>query len=113
MRRGVLLALLVALAAAGPARAADETTQELVNPQHTSSVPDSALQPPLKLRWQANLGHTRSNVVVSGGRVFYVRQPGTGPQLTALSTADGSVIWSQDGTQTSGLAIDGGKLFTI
>ncbi|HEX8087118.1 MAG TPA: PQQ-binding-like beta-propeller repeat protein [Solirubrobacteraceae bacterium] len=109
---GVLTAMAVMWGGA-VARAADETTQELVNPAHTSSVPDSPLEPPLKLRWQANLGHIRSNVVVSGGRVFYVRRPGTGNQLTALSTADGSILWSQDGSRVSGIAIDGGRLFTI
>jgi putative pyrroloquinoline-quinone binding quinoprotein len=113
MRRGGLLALILTLVGPGAAQAADETTQELVNAAHTSSVPDSPLQPPLRLRWQANLGHVRSNVVVSGGRAFYVRQPGTGAQLTALSTADGSVLWSQDGAGVAGLALDGGKLFVI
>ena len=43
------------LAGPGEARAADQTTQYRVDPQHSNAVPDSQLQPPLKLRWQANL----------------------------------------------------------
>jgi len=80
MRLGTLavVAALGLLAGPGAARAADQTTQYRVDPQHSNAVPDSPLQPPLKLRWQANLGGTASNVVVADGRVFYVRNPGTG-----------------------------------
>src|SRR3712207_1534105 len=92
---GVLAAIIALGGGASAALAADETTQYLLNTGHTSSVPDSPLQPPLKLRWRADLGTVASNVIVTGGRVFYVREPGTGTQLTALSTADGSQLWSQ------------------
>ncbi|MDQ3740546.1 MAG: PQQ-like beta-propeller repeat protein, partial [Actinomycetota bacterium] len=114
MRR--IAALLVVLAALAPlpaAQAADETTQYLANVGHTNSVPDSPLQPPLKLRWRADLGHVASNVLVTGGRVFYVREPGTGTQLTALGTADGSQLWSQPVTGGATLAADGGRLFVV
>ncbi|HEV2786922.1 MAG TPA: PQQ-binding-like beta-propeller repeat protein, partial [Solirubrobacteraceae bacterium] len=114
MRRLAVLLLLavLALAPAG-AQAADETTQYLMNTSHTSSVPDSPLQPPLKLRWRADLGSVASNVLATGGRIFYVREPGTGAQLTALSSADGSQLWSQPVTAGSTIAADGGKLFVV
>ena len=84
MRLGIFAAVAVLGLVDGPgsARAADETTQYRVGPEHGNSVPDSPLQPPLKLRWQANLGQLASNVVVAGGRVFYVRDPGTELQIT-------------------------------
>lgn len=111
------IAVLVVLAALGPlaasAAAIDETTSYLLNTAHTSSVPDSPLQPPLKRRWRAELGHVASNVIVTGGRVIYVRQPGTGLQLTALSTADGSTLWSQAAGSSTMLAADGGRLFVV
>ena len=103
----------------GPAvaRAADETTQYRVNPQHSNSVPDSPLQPPLRLRWQANLGQLASNVVVAGGRVFYVRHPGTELEITALRASDGAMLWSRTWMEKTwglnGLAFDGGRLFFV
>src|SRR5215216_6594290 len=97
MRLRSLAAVAVLGLVMGPAaaRAADETTQYRVNPQHANSVPDSPLQPPLRLRWQANLGQLASNVVVAGGRVFYVRHPGTELEITALAASDGALLWSR------------------
>jgi outer membrane protein assembly factor BamB len=119
MRVGTLAAAAVLGLLMGPvvARAADETTQYRVNPQHSNSVPDSPLQPPLKLRWQANLGRLASNVVVAGGRVFYVRHPGTGLEITGLRASDGAMLWSRTWVQRTfglnGLAFDGGRLFFV
>jgi hypothetical protein len=117
------LRILAAVAALGlviapsAARAADETTQYRVNPQHSNSLPDSALRPPLRLRWQANLGQLASNVVVAGGRVFYVRHPGTELQITALRASDGAMLWSRTWMEKTwglnGLAYDGGRLFFV
>ena len=119
MRLGTLaiVAALGLLAGPGAARAADQTTQYRVDPQHSNAVPDSPLQPPLKLRWQANLGGTASNVVVADGRVFYVRNPGTGLEITGLSASDGSLLWSRTWPAKTwglnGLAYDGGRLFWV
>jgi outer membrane protein assembly factor BamB len=119
MRLGILAAVAVLGLFMGPAvaRAADETTQYRVNPQHSNSVPDSPLQPPLRLRWQANLGQLASNVVVAGGRVFYVRHPGTDPEITALRASDGAMLWSRTWMAKTwglnGLAFDGGRLFWV
>jgi outer membrane protein assembly factor BamB len=119
MRLGILAAVAVLGLFMGPAvaRAADETTQYRVNPQHSNSVPDSPLQPPLRLRWQANLGQLASNVVVAGGRVFYVRHPGTAPEITALRASDGAMLWSRTWMAKTwglnGLAFDGGRLFWV
>ncbi len=114
-----LVLLLAGLLAAGPAAApaADETRNYLVDPTHSNAVPDSPLVPGLRLRWQANLGTPSSPVLVTGGRVLYVRQPGTGPKLTALDAASGRELWSQDLPSGShngyGLAADGGRLFVL
>jgi outer membrane protein assembly factor BamB len=119
MRLGSLatVAVLGLLMAPAVARAGDEWTQYLANSQHSGSVPDSPLQPPLRLRWQANLGHLASNVVVSGGRVFYVRQPGTGLEITALRATDGAVLWSRTWAARTfglnGLAAEGDRLFFV
>jgi outer membrane protein assembly factor BamB len=119
MRVGTLAAAAVLGLLMWPAvvRAADETTQYRVNPQHSNSVPDSPLQPPLKLRWQANLGQVASNVVVAGGRVFYVRHPGTELEITALRASDGAMLWSSTWMEKTwglnGLAVDGGRLFFV
>ena len=51
MRLGTLAADAVfAFAMAPGVHAADQTTQYRVNPQHSNAVPDSSLQPPLRLR---------------------------------------------------------------
>jgi len=119
MRLGTLAGVAVVGLVMGSAvaHAADETTQYRVNPQHGNSVPDSPLQPPLRLRWQANLGQLASNVVVAGDRVFYVRQPGTGLEITGLRASDGALLWSRTWVQktwgVNGLAYDGGRLFFV
>ncbi len=86
-----------------------------MNPAHTNAVPDSPLQPPLRLRWRADLGTAYSNTLVTGGRVFYVRDAGSGLQLTALDVADGHVLWSQEVAprETAYLAADAGRLFVL
>ena len=64
----------VALAAAGlaagvpSARAADETTNYRVSPQHDNALVGSTLRPPLRVRWEVALGLTSSNLIVAGGR---------------------------------------------
>jgi outer membrane protein assembly factor BamB len=112
-----VVAVLGLVIRSATACAADETTQYRVNPQHSNSVPDSPVAPPLRLRWQANLGELISNVVVAGGRVFYVRDPGTRPEITALRASDGAVLWSrtwmEDTWGLNGLAVDGGRLFWV
>lgn len=119
MRLGFLAAVAVLGLVVGPvgARAADETSQYRVDAQHSNSVSDSALQPPLRLRWQANLGQVISNVVVAGGRVFYVRNPGTEQEITALRASDGAMLWSRTWMAKTwglnGLAFDGGRLFWV
>jgi outer membrane protein assembly factor BamB len=64
-----------------------------------------------------HLGHLASNVVVAGGRVFYVRQPGTELEITALRASDGAVLWSRTWMEETwglnGLAVDGGRLFFV
>jgi outer membrane protein assembly factor BamB len=71
----------------------------------------------LRLRWQANLGQLASNVVVAGGRVFYVRHPGTELHITALRASDGAMLWTRTWLQKTwglnGLAYDGGRLFFV
>ena len=112
MRRVALAALLLALVP-GAARAADQTTHYLVDPQHTNGAPDSPVEPPLRMRWRADLGTPAGQVVVADGRVFYVREPGTGLQLTALDARDGHVLWSQETTYNQFLAYDAGRLYAI
>ena len=109
-------AVILAALAATPATAADETTGFLVDPQHSNAVAGSPLRPPLRLRWQANLGTPGSTVLVTGGRVTYVREPGTGPLLTSLDAATGRVLWEQkvvDGYSRVGLAADQGRLYVV
>ena len=117
VRTLAVVGVLGLLAGPAGARAADQTTQYRVDPQHSNAVPDSPLQPPLKLRWQANLGGVASNVVVAEGRVFYVRNPGTGLEITGLSASDGSLLWSRTWPAKTwglnGLAYDGGRLFWV
>jgi hypothetical protein len=119
MRLGMLAVAAVVGLTIGPAvaRAGDETTQYRVDAQHSNAVPDSSLRPPLRLLWQANLGHLASNVVVAGGRVFYVRDPGSELQITALRASDGAVLWSRTWMAKTwglnGLAFDGGRLFWV
>src|SRR5687767_908216 len=108
--RAALSALLLALVFACPAWAADETTHYRVDAQHSGGAPDSPVQPPLRMRWRADLGRLASNVVVAGNRVFYVRQPGTGLKLTALDVGSGAQLWSQDALPSTGLAYDQGRL---
>ena len=109
---GVLVAMAIIVAA--PARAADETRMYLVDPAHTNAVPDSPLVPPLKMRWQVNLGAPHFPVLVSGGRVFYVRNPGTGLYLSALDAATGAELWAKPLSGIPGpysIAVDGQRLY--
>jgi outer membrane protein assembly factor BamB len=119
MRLGILAVAAVLGLTIGPAaaRAADQTTPTRVDAQHSNAVPDSALRPPLRLRWQAKLGELVSNVVIAGGRVFYVRHPGTEPHITALRASDGALLWTRTWAArtlgSNGLAYDGGRLFFV
>jgi hypothetical protein len=85
----------VALATAGfavgchAARAADETTNYRVNALHDNAVAGSALRPPLRVRWQVAIGLTRSNLIVAGGRVFFINDDRVKAELTALDAATG------------------------
>src|SRR5436190_7473069 len=111
----------VALATAGialggqAARAADETTNYRVSPLHDNAVAGSTLRPPLRVRWQVALGLTRSNLIVAGGRVFFVNDDRVKAELTALDAATGQVLWSRSaGPGLSGgwaLAFEDGRVF--
>jgi outer membrane protein assembly factor BamB len=92
-RRALVLALLASLAAPAAAPAADETLTPRVDALRTGYVAGSPLEPPLRLRWQANLGQVASVPVVTAGKVVYVRNPGTGRSITALDAATGATAW--------------------
>ena len=115
--RAWAVALAAAAIAAGgaPAYAADETTNYRVNPAHDNAVAGSALRPPLRVRWQVAIGLTESNLIVAGGRVFFVNHDRVKAQLTALDAATGRVLWSRSaGPGGSGgwaLAYENGRVF--
>jgi outer membrane protein assembly factor BamB len=98
-----------------PARAADETVNYRVTLAHDNAVVGSTLRPPLRLRWQIAIGLTRSNLIVAGGRVFFVNDDRVKAQLTALDAATGRVLWSRSaGPGLTGgwaLAYEGGRVF--
>jgi outer membrane protein assembly factor BamB len=106
--------LAVAFAATAPARAADETPQYRVDPAHHNAVPDTALRPPLRVRWEADIGETPSNAVVAGGKVFVVGWDRVRATLYAFDGA-GQVVWtrelSTDVGDSWGLAYADGRLF--
>jgi outer membrane protein assembly factor BamB len=111
----------VALAAAGlaagvsSARAADETTNYRVGPQHDNALVGSTLRPPLRVRWEVAIGLTSSNLIVAGGRVFFVNNDRVKAELTALDAATGQVLWSRSAgpglTGPWALAYEGGRVF--
>ena len=113
--------MAVALAAAGlaaggtPARAADETTNYRVSLQHDNAVVGSTLRPPLRVRWEVAIGLTSSNLIVAGGRVFFVNNDRVTTELTALDAATGAVLWSRPAGPGFGggwaLAYEDGRVF--
>src|SRR3954454_6090410 len=102
-------------AVAMPAHAADQTTQARVDMARDNSIPDSALRPPLRFRWENDLGLARSNILVANGRVFLVAWDRIATRLFALDSATGAVAWAVslgvDGSPGWGLAYDGGRVF--
>ncbi|HYZ29416.1 MAG TPA: PQQ-binding-like beta-propeller repeat protein, partial [Thermoleophilaceae bacterium] len=110
----VVCVATVALAAAGSVRAADETPQFRVDPAHHNAIPDASLRPPLRVRWEADIGETASNVVVAGGKVFVAGWDRVRSTLYAFD-ANGQVTWakelSTDVGDTWGLAYGDGRLF--
>src|SRR5215208_6628022 len=86
------------------AGAADETTNYRVSPLHDNAVAGSTLRPPLRVRWQAAIGLTSSNLIVAGGRVFFVNNDRVKAELTALDAATGRVLWSR----SAGPGLSGG-----
>ena len=109
----LLAVLVVAASAAGVAHAGDDTLNFRIDARHSGSAPDSPVQPPLRMRWRADLGFPVSNVIVTGGRAFYVRNPGTGLKLTALDVTNGAQLWSQDALPATSLAFDQGRLYVV
>lgn len=114
MRVAAGFAALLVLAFAAPSTAApDETTQFRVGPAKDNQVHGSTLRPPLKARWEVRIGNTRSNVIVAGGRVFFVNHDNVKAEVTALDAATGTVLWAKPagpGTRGWGLAYEGGRL---
>lgn len=117
VRRAALLALLalaVVPGAPAPAAGPDEQVTARVDASRSGVVDGSPLRPPLRLRWQADLGVPALSPVLAAGRVFYVRQPGTGLHLTALDVATGKPVWDRPlggiGS-TDGLSYDAGRLY--
>src|SRR3954451_19923592 len=102
-------------AVAMPAHAADQTTQARVDMARDNSIPDSALRPPLRFRWENDLGLVRSNILVANGRVFLVAWDRVAARLFALDSASGAIAWAvslgTDGSPGWGLAYDGGRVF--
>src|SRR3954453_19718470 len=112
-RRGVVSLVVAALLTAPAVARASEAVTVRENPAHTSSTSDPAVNAPLRTVWSRNLGKTSSGApLVAGGRVFVftVAADGSGA-VTALSAADGSVLWSRDGGALN--AYDGGRLFLL
>lgn len=93
VHRAATLAVLALLVATSPAAVADETLTPRVDALRTGHVEGSPLRPPLKLRWQANLGQVQTTPVLTGGKVVYARWPGTGRFVTALDAASGATSW--------------------
>src|SRR5919206_4229005 len=89
----VLLAAVAIAAGGAPARAADETVNYRVSLAHDNALAGSPLRPPLRLRWQIAIGLTRSNLIVAGGRVFFVNDDRVKAELTALDAATRPVLW--------------------
>src|SRR5262245_13913184 len=71
----------------GSARGADETVNYRVTLAHDNALADSSLRPPLRPRWQIAIGFTQSNLIVAGGRVFFVNDDLVKAELTALDAA--------------------------
>jgi hypothetical protein len=95
MRRVIAIALCGLATAAAGAHAADETRMGGMDALNTRAVPDSPLRPPLKLRWQVDVGAPAGHVMVDDGRVLAIASlAGQGSRLVALSVADGRLLWS-------------------
>src|SRR6478609_2848483 len=105
----LLIVMVVCLGAPQAAWAGDASTAWMTNPQHDGELTGSPLRPPLGVRWDVRLGTVTSNVIVADGRVIFVRADASGaPQLTALSSASGALLWSV-ATPAARIAYDGGR----
>jgi outer membrane protein assembly factor BamB len=105
------IVMVVCLAAPQAAWAAVASTAWMTNPQHDGELTGSPLHPPLAVRWNVRLGTVTSNVIVADGRVIFVRADASGaPQLTAVSSASGALLWSV-ATPAARIAYDGGRVF--
>jgi hypothetical protein len=116
MRLGVVIVLVLAFAPS--ALAADATRMTGVDAQHTGAVPDSPLQPPLRLRWSLDLGRYTWQALVDGGRLHTLEQaPGQDSFVVARDLGDGHVLWSRTYPFASGgarnIATDGGRVFVL
>src|SRR5262245_22043949 len=105
-RIGLLITVAFLAVSASPAWASDATTAWMGNPRHDGELTDSALRPPLGVRWDLRVGKVTSNVLVADGRVIFARQG----LLTALDAATGAPLWSV-ATVTGRIAYDGGRVY--
>src|SRR4051812_1705529 len=112
-RRGVVSLVVGALLTAPAVARASEAVTVRENPAHTSSTSDPAVTAPLRTVWSRNLGKTSAGAsLVAGGRVFAFTAAADGStSLTALSAADGSVLWSRDASRLD--AYDAGRVFLL
>jgi outer membrane protein assembly factor BamB len=119
----VAAALLVSTAA--PARAATGSVAFQMDAAHTGTIDGVGLQPPLRVRWIAQLPVTSeydsaglSYPVVADGRVFVTTRgvdPDYTPSLFALDAATGTVLWSRviTGRRWTHPAYDAGRVFVL
>src|SRR4051794_11400762 len=113
-RSSAAAAVASALLWAAAADAADQTTSYRVGPLNDNAIPDSPLVPPLRPRWEIRIGHTKSNLVVADGRLFFVNHDGVKAELTAVEAASGRILWARSagpGNGNWGLAYENGRLF--
>ena len=114
-RSAVFVAMLVALASAGPAASsapaapADQATAYQSDPTHDGYIADAGLAAPLTQAWSITLPSNVSYPLIVDGTVFVT----TGDTLYAINQATGSTIWSHATGGSVGLTYDRGQVFVV
>ena len=102
----------------GAAPQGDQAVAFQINALHDGYSSTSGLSIPLTRAWTLDLAAPVSYPLIADGRIFVATSPsGTGSQLHALNRDTGATLWGPvdlGGTNGwSGLAYDGGKVFTL
>jgi outer membrane protein assembly factor BamB len=87
-----------------------------ITPTHTGSISTIGLKPPLKVKWNADLGATASYSLIVDDKVFVIANSNPS-MIYALKVRNGETVWSQPSPSGwgnwIGIAYEKGKIFAV